>query len=318
MDNQTPDQTPQIGPNEAPSPETARASGLRRLFKRRPMMAGTAIGAMGLALALAVAGVVTAGAQSSDDPPTTTQPAASTDDDSDTDGTGDDSGDDSDGHGTDGTDGDGDGTDGDTDATGDDGDGHGTGDDGDSAARPGVRGLLHRFGALSAEDQAAFESFKTCLAAEGVEGLDHDEDGTEVSVMGPDGFSIVQLGDGSVTVTRAGDDVTITTTGDATVMGQEDLKAAWQAEAAAWKSAFEGCRNQLPEGLRDFAAAGKRLGERFAEDFDKDAILAELGIEAGDLAEIGEHFAEEFAGFGEHFAEEFAGFGEGFAGKGWW
>ena len=302
MDNQTPDQTPQIGPNKAPAPETARASGLRRLFKRRPVMAGTAIGAMGLALALAVAGVVTAGAQSSDDPPTTTQPAASTDDDSDTDGDGTDGDTDSDGHGTDGTDGDGDGDDSDT-----DGDSHGTGDDGDSAARPGVRGFLHRFGALSAEDQAAFESFKTCLAAEGVEGLDHDEDGTEVSVMGPDGFSIVQLGDGSVTVTRTGDDVTITTTGDATVMGQEDLKAAWQAEAAAWESAFEGCRNQLPEGLRDFAAAGKRLGERFAEDFDKDAILAELGIEAGDLAEIGEHFAEEFAGFGE-----------GFAGKGWW
>ena len=278
MDNQTPEMNQHPDPAEAPT--AARTKSLRRLFKRRPVMTGSAIGAVGMALALAVAGVMSAGAQSSDDDPASNPPAAApTDDDGD------------DGH-SDGAD----------------------GDDGDSARHRG-RGFLHRFQAPTAEERAGLESFRTCLADAGVsEGFEHDKDGTEVSVMGPDGFSIVQLGDGSVTVTRDGDDVTITTTGDATVMTKEDLRTAWQAEAAAWKAAYEGCRDQLPERFRGMADAGKRLGERFAEefaDFDEPEILGGLGIDADELAGIGELFAEEFAGIGEHFAEEFSG-------RGWW
>ena len=275
MDNQTPEMNQHPDPAEAPTAEAARKSGLRRLFKRRPVMTGSAIGAVGMALALAVAGVMSAGAQSSDDDSASNPPAAApADDDSD-----------------------------------------GDGDDGDSAPGHRGRGFLHRFWAPTAEERAALESFKTCLAdAEVSEGFEHDKDGTEVSVMGPDGFSIVQLGDGSVTVTRDGDDVTITTTGDATVMTKEDLRTAWQSEAAAWKAAYEGCRDQLPERFRGMADAGKRLGERFAEefaDFDEPEILGGLGIDADELAGIGELFAEEFAGIGEHFAEEFSG-------RGWW
>lgn len=280
MDNQTPEMNQHPDPAEAPSPEAARTTGLRRLFRRRPVMTGSAIGAVGMALALAVAGVMSAGAQSSDDgpasnPPATTAPA---------------------------------------DDGGDGGDAD-DGDDGDSAPWRRGRGFLHRFQAPTAEERAALESFKTCLADAGVsEGFEHDKDGTEVSVMGPDGFSIVQLGDGSVTVTRDGDDVTITTTGDATVMDKEDLRAAFQAEAAAWKAAYDGCRDQLPERFRGMADAGKKLGERFAEDFadfDEAEFLEGLGLDADELAEIGEGFAEEFAGIGEGFAEEFAG-------SGWW
>lgn len=234
MENQTPDQTQHPDPNEAPA--AARRSGLRRLFTRRPVMAGSAMGAIGMALALAVAGVMSAGAQSSDDDPSATaQTAASTDDDSRHSNEDSDNGDDSDGDGSD--------------------------DDSD-----GLRGFLRRFRAPSAEDRAAFESFKTCLTDAGVEGLDHDKDGVEVSVAGPDGFSIVRLGDGSVTVTRSGDDMTITTTGDATVMDIEDLRKTWQTEAAAWRSAFESCKDRLPERFRDW---GKWLGEYDFEDFDK-------------------------------------------------
>lgn len=281
MENQTPDQTQHPDPNEAPA--AARTSGLRRLFTRRPVMAGSAMGAIGMALALAVAGVMSAGAQSSDDDPSATvQTAASTDDDSD----------------------------------GDDSDGDGSDDDGSDDDSEGLRGFLRRFRAPSAEDRAAFESFKTCLTDAGVEGLDHDKDGVEVSVTGPDGFSIVRLGDGSVTVTRSGDDMTITTTGDATVMDIKDLKTAWQTEAAVWKSAFESCKDRLPEGFRDW---GKWLGEYDFEDFDKAEILEELGIETEGLVDIG----EEFAGIGERYAEEYAGIGEHFeeffANKGgWW
>lgn len=286
MENQTPDQTQHPDPNEATSEEAARRSGLRRLFKRRPVMAGSAMGAIGMALALAVAGVMSAGAQSSDDDPSATvQTAASTDDDS--------------RHSNEDSDND------------DDSEGDGSDDDSD-----GLRGFLRRFRAPSAEDRAAFESFKTCLTDAGVEGLEHDKDGVEVSVTGPDGFSIVRLGDGSVTVTRSGDDMTITTTGDATVMDIKDLKTAWQTEAAVWQSAFESCKDRLPEGFRDW---GKWLGEYDFEDFDKAEILEELGIETEDLVDIG----DEFAGIGERYAEEFAGIGEHFeeffANKGgWW
>ena len=285
MDNQTPEMNQHPDPAEAPTAEAARKSGLRRLFRRRPVMTGSAIGAVGMALALAVAGVMSAGAQSSDDDSAPNPPAAApADDDSD------------DGH-----------SDADDDASDD--------ADGDSAPGHRGRGFLHRFWAPTAEERAALESFRTCLADAGVsEGFEHDKDGTEVSVMGPDGFSIVQLGDGSVTVTRDGDDVTITTTGDATVMTKEDLRTAWQAEAAAWKAAYEGCRDQLPERFRGMADTGKRLGERFAEefaDFDEPELLGGLGIDADELAGIGELFAEEFAGIGEHFAEEFSG-------RGWW
>lgn len=284
MENQTPDQTQHPDPNEATSEEAARTSGLRRLFKRRPVMAGSAMGAIGMALALAVAGVMSAGAQSSDDDPSATaQTAASTDDDS--------------RHSDEDPD--------------DDSDGDDSDDDSE-----GLRGFLRRFRAPSAEDRAAFESFKTCLTDAGVEGLDHDKDGVEVSVTGPDGFSIVRLGDGSVTVTRSGDDMTITTTGDATVMDIKDLRKTWQTEAAAWQSAFESCKDRLPERFRDW---GKWLGEYDFEDFDKAEILEELGIETEDLVDIG----DEFAGIGERYAEEFAGIGEHFeeffANKGgWW
>lgn len=295
MENQTPDQTQHPDPNEAET--AARTSGLRRLFRRRPVMTGSAIGAIGMALALAVAGVMSAGAQSSDDdPPAATQTAASNDDDSAVGGGSDDSDDDSD----DGTDDDADGTDGRSNA---------------------LRDFLRRFRAPSAEDRAAFQSFKTCLTEAGVEGFEHDEDGTEISVTGPDGFSIVRLGDGSVTVTRSGDEVTITTTGDATVMDIEDLRTTWQTEAAAWQSAFESCRDRLPEGFRGLA---ERLGEHNFKDFDKTEILEELGIDTEDLADIGEEFAEKFAGIGERYAEEFAGIGEHFAeefyanNKSWW
>lgn len=284
MENQTPDQTQHPDPNEAPS-EAARKSGLRRLFKRRPVMAGSALGAIGMAVALAVAGVMSAGAQSSDDDPATTvQTTASPSDDSDAADSDDDP------------------------------------DEGNSDARHWGRGFRRWFRAPSAEDLAAFESFKTCLTEAGVEGFEHDKD-AEVSVTGPDGLSIVRLGDGSVTVTRSGDDVTITTTGDATVMDIEDLKTAWQAEAAAWQSAYEGCKDRLPEGFRDW---GKKLGEYNFEDFDKAELLEELGIDTEDLAEIGESYAEGFAGIGERYAEEFAGIGEHFAEEffvnrgGWW
>ena len=289
MDNQTPEMDQHPDPAEAPTAAAARTTGLRRLFKRRPVMTGSALGAVGMALALAVAGVMSAGAQSSDDGAASNPPATAPADD----GTGS----------------------GDGDADSDDGDdGHRAGDR-DSAPWHRARGFLHRFRAPTAEERAAFESFKTCLADAGVsEGFEHDKDGTEVSVMGPDGFSIVQLGDGSVTVTRDDDDVTITTTGDATVMDKEDLRAAWQTEAAAWKAAYEDCRDQLPERFRGMADAGKELGERFAEDFadfDEAEFLGSLGLDADDLAEIGEHFAEEFAGIGEGFAEEFSG-------RSWW
>ena len=285
MDNQTPDQTQHPDPNEAPS-EAARKSGLRRLFKRRPVMAGSALGAIGMAVALAVAGVMSAGAQSSDDDPATTvQTAASPSDDSDAADSDDDS------------------------------------DEGNSDAKHWGRGFRRWFRAPSAEDRAAFESFKTCLTEAGVEGFEHDKEDAEVSVTGPDGLSIVRLGDGSVTVTRSGDDVTITTTGDATVMDVEDLKTAWQAEAAAWQSAYESCKDRLPEGFRDW---GNKLGEYNFGDFDKAEFLEELGIDAEDLAEIGESYADEFAGIGERYAEEFAGIGEHFAEEffvnrgGWW
>lgn len=46
----------------------------------------------------------------------------------------------------------------------------------------------------------------------------------QVTVSGPDGVSVIDIGeDGSVTITRDGDDITIVTTGDATVSDLDDL-----------------------------------------------------------------------------------------------
>ena len=51
-----------------------------------------------------------------------------------------------------------------------------------------------------------------------------EADGGSVTVAGPDGVSIIDLGEnGSVTVTKAGGEITVETDGDATVSDLEDL-----------------------------------------------------------------------------------------------
>jgi hypothetical protein len=94
--------------------------------------------------------------------------------------------------------------------------------------------------------------------------------GTHVTVVGPDGVTVVELGDGdgSVTITKDGDEVTITTDGDASV-------------------------EELPDLFDDRFLDGRFLDELFGEDFDPEARLDEL---------FGEDFDPE-ALFDEFFAE---------------
>ena len=70
-------------------------------------------------------------------------------------------------------------------------------------------------------DLEALEDFEGGLA--GDFGM-FEADGGSVTVAGPDGVSVVDLGEnGSVTVTKAGGEITVETDGDATVNDLEDL-----------------------------------------------------------------------------------------------
>jgi hypothetical protein len=101
-------------------------------------------------------------------------------------------------------------------------------------------------------------------------------DGTHVTVAGPDGVSVVELGDGdgSVTISQQDGEVTITTDGDATV-------------------------RELP-GVLELGPLGEdvdpeALEEMFGEEFDPEAMLEEMfGEDFDPEAMLDELFGEDF------------------------
>ncbi len=90
---------------------------------------------------------------------------------------------------------------------------------------------------------AAFAAFEECLVDNGV-AEEIDGFGTVVFVEGPDGFSTVEFGsvEGTVTISGNDDRVSISTSGDVTVLDDEAMDARWEAEEAA----FETCEALLP------------------------------------------------------------------------
>lgn len=140
-------------------------------------------------------------------------------------------------------------------------------------------------------DDAAWEAFDTCLADNGVDiepeltalnGVDGElEDAMflDTSVFVQDGeemsFATFGDGDGSITITKSGDDVVVTTTGDASVetddlweeidSGQVDTD--WEEIDADLERAFEACEGELP----DDALSG------FVMDLDDDMVESPAG-----------------------------------------
>ena len=88
-------------------------------------------------------------------------------------------------------------------------------------------------------EMEAFAAFDECLGDSGV-----SEIGPAVHVDGPDGLTLVEFGagEGSVTVSGSTAGLSVSTTGDVSVLGEEDLDARWEAHDAA----FESCEQLLP------------------------------------------------------------------------
>lgn len=194
---------------------TAGRSSRRLRLRRNPLLTGAVAGAAALALIIAGLGVVQANAQSSDAPTTSDTPTTS---DAPTTGSGDD------------------------DNQGQSGDentkqGHSDDDESDLAAL-----------------KQGFAEFERCLADAGIDtaSLSGMSD-SAIHVEGPDGYSMIELGDGSVTITRSGDELTITTSGDATVLDEQALKARRQANQEMLEAAFASCHSLLAGEIFDMA-----------------------------------------------------------------
>lgn len=87
-----------------------------------------------------------------------------------------------------------------------------------------------------------------------------EADGGSVTVTGPDGVSIIDLGEnGSVTVSKAGGEITVETDGDATVSDLEDL---FGDVGAIFDGEFEGQLDELLDGQ-----LGELLDEEQLDEF---------------------------------------------------
>ena len=103
-------------------------------------------------------------------------------------------------------------------------------------------------------DLEALEDLEGELAGEFGEFGMFEADGGSVTVAGPDGVSIIDLGEnGSVTVSKAGGEITVETDGDAPVSELEDLFGEF---GAIFDDEFDGQLDELLDG---------QLGELFDE-----------------------------------------------------
>lgn len=100
------------------------------------------------------------------------------------------------------------------------------------------------------EGMAAFEAFEECVQDQlGASGVPFDggfEFGTAVHVESPDGFEMLEFGEGpgTVTITGDADGVVVETEGDVTSRSGADLEAEWES----FDDAHEACEQLLPEG----------------------------------------------------------------------
>ena len=127
------------------------------------------------------------------------------------------------------------------------------------------------------EGMAAFEAFDECLQDQlGARGVPFDggfEPGAAVHVESPDGFEMLEFGEGpgTVTITGDADGVVVETEGDVTSRSGADLEAEWES----FDDAHEACEQLLPEGA-PFGGAeffgGEGLEDLFGgiEDTDSD------------------------------------------------
>ncbi len=139
-----------------------------------------------------------------------------------------------------------------------------------------------------AAEEAQFEEYNICVSdAFSAAGFDGDIDGEGILVEELDFDGIVSVfdgdeetlaafgeGDGSITITKAGDEIAVSTNGDVTVetFALEDLEANFAEEADAmfeddpafeeFDAALAGCDDELPEGF-DFEA---ELAEELIEN----------------------------------------------------
>lgn len=104
------------------------------------------------------------------------------------------------------------------------------------------------------------------------------DDGAFADDLG--GFTLVEFGDGdgSVTITKTGDDISVTTSGDATTVDMskvgDEFDAAWDQYGEQIKAAEQACRDLLP----DIGAIDVDLGE-----LDELIDLGELGPKIDEL-----------------------------------
>ncbi len=153
------------------------------------------------------------------------------------------------------------------------------------------------------------EQFGQCLAEQldlPTDGAMHGGSGT-VIVTDPNGegeLTIIEFGegDGSVTVERSGDDITVDSDGDVTVTDGEDIMSNLDDFFADAGTAFEACRDQLPElpplddvigsipGLEDFNLDDFNLDDFNLDDFDLDQLpnLDEFDLDPEQLPSLDE------------------------------
>jgi hypothetical protein len=136
-----------------------------------------------------------------------------------------------------------------------------------------------------------FEAYEQCLSDQ-LGDLFPNGDVTDgwngtVIVDSPDGGFGTVLdfgdGDGTITVTKSGDQITTETSGDVTTLDEPALDAQWEEQSAEWAAAHEACADRLPEGAEIFDGMFEGM-DQFLGDMD----LGEFEFGEFDLGELGE------------------------------
>ncbi len=144
------------------------------------------------------------------------------------------------------------------------------------------------------EFETAFEEFDQCLADHGItEDEEFDDFDFDAVVMdGEESYTTAGFGegDGTITITKVGDDINVHTSGDVTVetFTEDDFEADMEAYDEEWEQAMEACEDTLPEEVVD--------GDFFEEEiFDEDMLDDHYGDDDYEDGDYDEEASEEDA-----------------------
>ena len=159
---------------------------------------------------------------------------------------------------------------------------------------------------------AGAEEFGACISGQ-IDLPTNDAEGGPVVIVGdPSGDGELQIiefgdGDGSITIERSGDDLTVDTDGDITATTGDDIVASLDDLFADLRAAFDACQGSLPQipplsdlfgdipGLDDFDLDEFDLDDFNLDDFDLDQLpgLEDFNLDEFDLDQF-ENFEFEF------------------------